>query len=129
MTTEQMALAIALAALKKEKENEKEMNKKPQGGEGEEREKARAMAAAMVAWIEGQLAEGREAGRPPKNNFCFKCGAALHSTATFCADCGVKLPREGDTEVQPILLLFYFHMIINSFILIVVIKCVIYFLL
>jgi hypothetical protein len=97
-----MALAIAVAALNRERAGA--------GGVGEaEERRARALAAAMVAWAEGQAAQlmttpaaaddGREVGRPPRHNFCFKCGAALHSAATFCADCGVKLPREGDTEV------------------------------
>ncbi|ELR15031.1 uncharacterized protein ACA1_213080 [Acanthamoeba castellanii str. Neff] len=100
LTTEQMALAIAVAALNRERAGA--------GGVGEaEERRARALAAAMVAWAEGQAAQlmtpaaaddGREVGRPPRHNFCFKCGAALHSAATFCADCGVKLPREGDTE-------------------------------
>ncbi|ELR15032.1 uncharacterized protein ACA1_213090, partial [Acanthamoeba castellanii str. Neff] len=94
-----MALAIAVAALNRERAG-------AGVGEAEER-RARALAAAMVAWAEGQAAQlmttpatddGREVGRPPRHNFCFKCGAALHSAATFCADCGVKLPREGDTE-------------------------------
>ena len=89
-------MAAAVAALNGERASG--------GGEAEER-RARALAAAMVAWAEGQAAQlttaddGREVGRPPRHNFCFKCGAALHSAATFCADCGVKLPREGDTEV------------------------------
>jgi hypothetical protein len=93
-----MALAIAKAALDKESAGQQ------RGGGGGDEARARAMAAAMVAWVEGQAQlktdDGREIGRPPKHNFCFKCGAALHSTATFCADCGLKLPREGDTEVR-----------------------------
>jgi len=98
---EGMSLALAKAVIKKRG------MLKPGSGSGSTAggDDARELAAAMLVWLEDQLDE-REGGggggggqRVPKNKYCHKCGHALHSAATFCANCGFKLPREGDLEV------------------------------
>lgn len=93
-----MAVTIALSAIRKQRSADERGR-----ASLDEVKRAEELASAMMTWIQAQVSSrdhGQETGRPPRNNFCFKCGAALHSMATYCADCGVRTPREGDTEVR-----------------------------